>query len=180
MYKRSKSLWHRFELEDFLLFPRKLRGKKKIYKAAATREFTWLSITIRKKIIRTMAHERREELMYEFPGTITVFLLNHFVIKIISHTLSRRHKVTLACPKPMHREENSLWGEKFVKCRHLLRNKKQQQPVMPAPTCRRSNLMQTFSLLAFLKDTRTWKSLLSAKPRNAPSNAAILILGPKR
>lgn len=106
-----------------------------------------------------MAHERREELMYDFPGTIIIFLLNHFVIKkIISHTLSRRYRPMLACPKLTHREENSLGGEKFVfvlKCRHLLRNKKQQQPVMPAPTCRRSNLMQTFSLLAFLKDTRT-------------------------
>lgn len=105
-----------------------------------------------------MAHERREELMYEFPGTIIIFLLNHFVIKIISPTLSRRHKPMLACPKLTHREENSLRGEKFVfvlKCRHLPRNKKQLQPVTPAPTRRRSNLMQTFSLFAFLKDTRT-------------------------
>lgn len=105
-----------------------------------------------------MAHERREELMYEFPGRIIIFLLNHFVIKIISRTLSRRHKPMLAYPKLTHREENSLRREKFVfvlKCRHLPRNKKQPQPVMPAPTCRRSNLMQTFSLFAFLKDTGT-------------------------
>lgn len=36
-----------------------------------------------------MAHERREELMYEFLGTIIIFLLNHLVIKIISHILSK-------------------------------------------------------------------------------------------
>lgn len=39
-----------------------------------------------------MAQEKRKELMYEFHGTIIIFLLSHFVIKIINHILSGRHK----------------------------------------------------------------------------------------
>jgi hypothetical protein len=60
-----------------------------------------------------MAHERRKELMYEFHGTIIIFLLSHFVIKIINCILSRRHKPILTCPKLIHKEGNSLLGKKF-------------------------------------------------------------------
>lgn len=61
-----------------------------------------------------MAQEKRSELMYEFHGTIIIFLLSHFVIKIINHILSRRHKPILTCPKLIHKEGNSLTGNKNV------------------------------------------------------------------
>lgn len=55
-----------------------------------------------------MAQEKRKELMYEFHGTIIIFLLSHFVIKIINHVVSSRHKPMLTCPNLIHREGNSL------------------------------------------------------------------------
>lgn len=58
-----------------------------------------------------MAQERRKELMYEFHGSIIIFLLSYFVIKIINYTLSRRHKSILTCPK-LIRKGNSILGEK--------------------------------------------------------------------
>lgn len=59
-----------------------------------------------------MAQEKRKELMYEFHGTIIIFLLSHFVIKIINRILSSRHKPILPCPKLIHKEGNSFLGEK--------------------------------------------------------------------
>lgn len=62
-----------------------------------------------------MAQEKRKELMYEFHGTIIIFLLSHFVIKIINHIFSSRHMPMLTCPKLIRKEGNSLLGgEKFV------------------------------------------------------------------
>lgn len=63
-----------------------------------------------------MAQEKRKELMYEFHGTIIIFLLSHFVIKIIHRILSRRHKPVLTCPKLIHKEGNSLLEEKKKVC----------------------------------------------------------------
>lgn len=59
-----------------------------------------------------MAQERRKELMYEFHGTIIIFLLSHFVIKIINHIRSRRYKPIVTCPKLIHKEGNSILGGK--------------------------------------------------------------------
>lgn len=106
------------------------------------------------------------------------FSFKPFCYKIINHILSRRYKHTLTCSKLIHKERNSLLGKKlclFLKCQHLLGNKKQQQTLLPAHTFSRNNLMRNFSCLLFEK-ARMWNKLLSAKFRNERSNLAIYIL----
>ena len=60
-----------------------------------------------------MAQERRKEPTYEFQGTISIFFLSHFVIKIINHILSKRHKPVLTWSKLTHEEGQSILGESW-------------------------------------------------------------------
>lgn len=60
-----------------------------------------------------MAQERRKEPMQEVHGTTSIFLLSHFGMKIIHHTLSKRHKPALTCPRLTHEEGHSIPGERW-------------------------------------------------------------------
>lgn len=123
------------------------------------------------KIIRTTAQERRQELMYDFHDTIIIFLLSHFVIKIRSHTPSKRHKPAQTCPKRIHKGGNSNLGEKcvfIVKYQHLLCSEKQEQMSCGLPHF--PGIINASLLSVCFLEKLVCKASYSVKFRNASSN----------
>lgn len=159
-------------LEIFFIVPMEKKKSKKLQQQGNSPGYQ-LPL---EKIIRTA----RQELVHDFHDTITIFLLSYFVIKIRSHTPLKRHKPARACPKRIHKGDNSNLGEKCVfigKYQHLLCSEKQGQ--MPCELPHVPGIINAWLRSVCFLEKLACETSYSVKLRNACSNWVIHILRPK-